>query len=140
MVKIVELVETNLLRKSPGNAVRHLESEALCKILNELYDIIKLFCESENIQLGDKEETLSKSLYMWHGCLNMDKLCRKKDILGEVITEQYRIEIHNWLVELSQSNIWIGKGFRAAEKFRLDQKNDKEYDWIPKDSPYYQSM
>jgi peptidoglycan hydrolase CwlO-like protein len=38
---------------------------------------------------------------MWDGCLNIDKVCRLKDIHG--IEPQDRMQVHSWLVNKSSS-------------------------------------
>jgi hypothetical protein len=69
-----------------------------------------------------------KSLFMWHGCLNIDKECRLKDIHD---TEpQNRMQVHHWLVSQSNSNPWIRIGFTSAKYFRPHQKSSKDYSWI----------
>jgi hypothetical protein len=82
------------------------------------------------------EEAIMKSLFMWHGCLNIDKECRLKDAHG--IEPPNRMQVHDWLVNQSNSNPWIRKGFTSAKSFRPEQRMDKTYDWIPKDSPYWE--
>jgi len=85
------------------------------------------------------EEGIMKSLFMWDGCLNIDKVCRSKDIYGNEPQDRTQI-LHNWLVNKSNSNRWIRKGFTSARYFRQtpDQKNLKDYSWIPLESPYWQ--
>jgi hypothetical protein len=77
-----------------------------------------------------------KALYMWFSCLTM-KTCRKTDIHG--VAPMNRLEIHNFLVELSKANPSIRNGLSASKLFRLDQirKHPKDWDfsWIPPDSP-----
>ena len=72
---------------------------------------------------------------MWDGCLNIDKVCRLKDIHG--IEPQDRMQVHSWLVNKSNSNPWIRRGFTAARYFRQNQKKLSGYNWIPRDSPYW---
>src|SRR6266571_402136 len=50
------------------------------------------------------EEAIMKSLFMWHGCLNIDKVCRIKDVHGNEPQNYERMEIHNWLFTQSNSN------------------------------------
>jgi hypothetical protein len=84
------------------------------------------------------EEAIMKSLFMWHGCLNIDKECRLKDVHGGEPKD--RMQVHNWLVNQSNSNPWIRKGFISARYFRQmpDEKKSKDYSWIPSESPYWQ--
>ncbi len=70
------------------------------------------------------EEAIMKSLFMSDGCLNIDKVCRLKDIHD--IEPQGRMQVHNLLVNKSNSNPWIRKGFTSGF-FRQDQKNLKDY-------------
>ena len=72
---------------------------------------------------------------MWHGCLNIDKVCRLKDAHGDEPLE--RTQVHDWLVSQSNSNPWIRRGFTAARYFRQNQKKLRGYNWIPRDSPYW---
>jgi hypothetical protein len=89
-------------------------------------------------QIGSTiEEAIMKSLFMWHGCLNIDKECRLQDIHG--VEPQNRMQVHDWLVNQSNSNQWIRKGFTSAKYFRPQQKNSKDYSWIQPDSLYWQS-
>ena len=46
-----------------------------------------------------------KSLFMWYGCLNIDKVCRLKDAHGDEPLEG--TQVHDWLVSQSNSNPWI---------------------------------
>jgi hypothetical protein len=84
------------------------------------------------------EEVIMKSLFIWHGCLNIDKECRLKDVHG--IEPEDRLAVHDFLVGQSNSNPWIRKGFSSARFFRQtpDQTQpEKDYNWIPSDSPYW---
>ena len=81
-----------------------------------------------------------KSLFMWHGCLNIDKECRLKDVHG--IEPQDRLAAHDFLVCQSSSNPWIRKGFSSAPLFRQTPRQKqlkvvKDYNWIPPGSPYW---
>jgi hypothetical protein len=76
-----------------------------------------------------------KSLFMWHGCLNIDKECRLKDTHD--IEPLDRMQVHDWLVNQSNSDPWIEKGFKSEKSFRTRTKMAKNYDWIPPDSPYW---
>ena len=87
-------------------------------------------------QIGNTiEEAIVKSLFMWHGCLNIDKECRLIDVHG--IHPANRMGVHDWLVEQSNSNPWIRKGFTSAKSFRPEQRIAKQYDWIPANSLYW---
>jgi hypothetical protein len=83
------------------------------------------------------EEVIMKSLFMWHGCLNIDKQCRLQDVHG--VEPQTQMQVHDWLVGQSNSNPWIRKGFTSAMYFRPHQKSSKKYSWIPSDSMYWQA-
>jgi hypothetical protein len=74
---------------------------------------------------------------MWYGCLNIDKECRQKDVHD--VEPQNRMHVHDWLVRQSNSNPWIRRGFTSAKYFRPQQKNSKDYGWIPSDSLYWES-
>jgi len=72
------------------------------------------------------EEATMKSLFMWHGCLNIDKECKLKDVHGT--KSEARMQVHNWLANQSTLNPWIGTGFTSARCFRQtpDQKKLKD--------------
>ena len=140
VVEIVELVERELLSRpsviiKPGDprAIRVKDENQLIEELEKIgFAVLK-----EYAQIGASlEEAIMKSLFMWDGWLNIDKVCRKKDIHG--IEPQNRMQVHNLLVNKSNSNPWIRKGFTSARFFRQDQKDLKDYSWIPLDSPYLQ--
>jgi hypothetical protein len=85
------------------------------------------------------EEVIMKSLFMWHGCVNIDKQCRLKDVHG--IEPQDRLAVHDFLVGQSSSNPWIRKGFSSARLFRQTPEQtqpEKDYNWIPQESPYWE--
>ena len=146
VVEIVELVERELLSHpseklfrrnnlvSDLRAIRVKHPNQLIEELNNIgNEVLKKYP-----QIGTtREEAIMKSLFMWDGCLNIDKVCRSKDIHG--IEPQDRTQIHNWLVNKSNSNPWIRKGFASARYFRQtpDQINLKNYSWIPSNSPYW---
>jgi hypothetical protein len=48
------------------------------------------------------EEVIMKSLFMWPGCINIDKQCRLKDVHG--IEPENRLAVHDFLVGQSNSN------------------------------------
>ena len=53
-------------------------------------------------QIGSAiEDAVMKSLFMWHGCLNIDKVCRLKDAHGDEPLEQRRFTT-GWLVDQIQ--------------------------------------
>jgi hypothetical protein len=83
------------------------------------------------------EEPIMNPLFMWHGCLNIDKECRLQDVHG--VEPQNRMQAYDWLVSQSNSNPWIRKGFTSTKYFRPHQKSSKDYNWIPSDSPYWES-
>jgi hypothetical protein len=145
VVEVVELVEKELLRQP---AVRpELKRDIMISdhLAIRVKDEIQLIEELEKIgkevlkkypQIGPTiEEAIMKSLFMWHGCLNIDNECRLKDAHG--IEPPNRTQVHDWLVNQSSSNPWIDKGFKSAKSFRPEQKMTKNYDWIPPDSPYW---
>jgi predicted RND superfamily exporter protein len=145
VVEVVELVEKELLSHP---AVRPVERDTLIsdhhairvkddnQLSEELEKIAKEVLEKYPKIGATNEEVIMKSLFIWHGCLNIDKESRSKDVHG---AEQLnRIQVHEWLVNQSNSNPWIRKGFTSAKLFRPEQRMDKDYDWIPKDSPYWE--
>lgn len=148
VVEIVELVEELLSHPSVKRVKRDLLiSDPLAirvKDENQLMEELNKIAEGvlkKYPQIGNTpEEAIMKSLFMWHGCLNIDKVCRIKDVHGNEPQNYERMEIHNWLFTLSNSNPWIRKGFTSARYFRQmpDQTKSKNYIWIPSDSPYWQ--
>jgi hypothetical protein len=87
---------------------------------------------------GSPEEAIMKSLFIWVGCLQIDKSCRREDASGKPFDLQYSLSIHEELVILSRTNPWIKLGFISAKYFRQYKKQKKYYCWIPKDSPYWE--
>ena len=140
IVEIVELIEKEFIHKSPHSSIRLLNANDLLYFLNKLYYIVREKLEQWNLKFETKEELLVKILYLWHGCINIDKVCRRKDATGMEIKDEHRLLVHTWLLEQGYTNIWIRKGFSAAEVFRQYQKNDKYNDWISKDSPYWKKI
>lgn len=143
VIEIVELVEHELLSQSSidpstrsvvsnPSAIRVKQENQLIEELNKLGNDILKKCP----QIGSAiEDTVMKSLFMWHGCLNIDKVCRLKDAHGDEPLE--RMHVHDWLLSQSNSNPWIRRGFTAARFFRQNQKKLSGYNWIPRDSPYW---
>ena len=147
VVEVVELVEKELLSHpsvkpvqrdiliSDPRAIRVKDENQLIEELDKLAKEVL----NKYPQIGTTiEEAIMKSLFMWHACLNIDKKCRLKDIHG--IDPIDRMPVHNWLVNQSNSNPWIKKGFSSARYFRQtpDQKKSKDSRWIPPDSLYWQ--
>lgn len=146
VVEIVELVERELLSHpavrpilrdpliSDPRVIRVKDDDQLIQELDKLgNEVVQKYP-----QIGSTiEEAIMKSLFMWHGCLNIDKECRLQDIHG--VEPQNRMQVHDWLVNQSNSNQWIRKGFTSAKYFRPQQKNSKDYSWIQPDSLYWQS-
>lgn len=151
VVGLVELVETHILRNpavqptstciDPG-FIRCKNSTQLTEEMNTLADAVERQSQIWNINLGSRSSLIAKSLLMWHGCINMDKLCRKKDSGGVVITTECRLQTYGLLLQESGSNIWIAKGLSSASCFRQDedQRKEKVYSWIPSNSPYYMGI
>jgi hypothetical protein len=48
------------------------------------------------------------------------------------------MQVHDCLVNQSNSNPWIKKGFKSAKSFRPEQKMAKNYHWIPPNSPFWE--
>lgn len=145
VIEVVELVEKELLRQPAVKPVKRdimisdplaIRAKDEIQLIEELEKIAKEVLKKYP-QIGITiEEAIMKSLFMWHGCLNIDKECRLKDAHG--IEPPNRMQVHDWLVNQSNSNPWIRKGFTSAKSFRPEQGMDKTYDWIPKDSPYWE--
>ncbi len=149
VVEIVEIVEKELLGHSATKPVlrdavitdpleiRVKDENQLSEELNKVaQEVLKKYPD-----IGTSIEEVSvKSLFMWHGCLNIDKQCRLKDVHG-IEPQENRIAFHDFLVGQSNSNPWIRKGFISARLFRQtpDQTQlKKDYNWIPSDSPYWE--
>ena len=143
VIDIVELVEHELLSQpsiepvkrsvvSDPPAIRVKQENQLIEELNKVGNEVLKKCP----QIGSAiEDAVMKSLFMWHGCLNIDKVCRLKDAHGDEPLE--RTQVHDWLVSQSNSNPWIRRGFTAARFFRQNQKKLSGFNWIPRDSPYW---
>jgi len=143
VIEIVELVERELLSQpsiepvkrsvvSDPLAIRVKQENQLIEELNKVGNEVLKKCP----QIGSAiEDAVVKSLFIWHGCLNIDKVCRLKDADGDELLE--RMQVHDWLVSQSNSNPWIRRGFTAARFFRQNQKKLSGYNWIPRDSPYW---
>jgi hypothetical protein len=146
VVEIVEIVEKELLGHQATKPV--LRDTVITDPLEiRLKDENQLFEELNKVaqevlkkypHIGTSiEEVSMKSLFIWHGCLNIDKECRLKDVHGS--EPQERLTVHDFLVGQSNLNPWIRKGFSSARLFRQtpDQTQLKDYNWIPSDSPYW---
>jgi hypothetical protein len=143
IISIVELVEKELLSKSAIDplwidllAIRSKNQHQLIEELEKIGKEIHL----AHPTFGSIESAIMKSLYTWHGCLNIDKACRKVTAQGQQIDNDHRLALHNWLLRQSQTNVWIKKGFMSAIYFRQHEKDKKEYSWIPVESPYWQKL
>ena len=141
IVEIVEIVEEKLLRPVAINLVYHdniikdaIRFKSEEQILDEFNAIVNEISKRE-IDFGSSEEIITRSLFFWFGCVNMDKTCRIMDI--NKIQPKNRLEIHNYLKY--NSNPWIYNGFVSASKFRRspEQIKLKDFSWIPKDSSYW---
>jgi hypothetical protein len=147
VVEIVEIVEKELLihpatKPVLRDAIITDPLEIRLKDENQLFEELNKVAQEvlkKYPHIGTSiEEVIIKSLFMWHGCLNIDKECRLKDVHG--IEPQNRLAVHEFLVGQSNSNPWIRKGFSSARRFRQtpDQIQLKDYNWIPSDSPYWE--
>jgi hypothetical protein len=147
-VEIVEIVERELLSHPATKPVWRRDAVITDPLAIRLKDENQLFEELHTVaqEVSKKyphigtliEEIIMKSLFMWHGCVNIDKQCRLKDVHG--IEPEDRLAVHNFLVGQSSSNPWIRKGFSSARLFRQtpDQTQpEKDYNWIPPGSPYW---
>jgi hypothetical protein len=91
VVEDVELVEKELLSHP---SVRPVERDILisdplairAKDENQLIEALDKLAKgvlNKYPQIGTTiEEAIMKSLFVWHGCLNIDKECRLKDVHG----------------------------------------------------------
>jgi hypothetical protein len=149
VVEIVEIVEKELLghpatKPVLWDAIITDPLEIRVKDENQLFEELNKVAQEvlkKYPHFGTSiEEVIIKSLFMWHGCLNIDKECRLKDVHG-IEPQENRLAIHDFLVGQSSSNPWIRKGFSSARLFRQtpDQsQSKKDYNWIPSDSPYWE--
>ena len=147
-VEIVEIVERELLSHPATKPVWRRDAVITDPLAIRLKDENQLFEELHTVaqevlkkypHIGTSiEEIIMKSLFMWHGCVNIDKQCRLKDVRG--IEPEDRLAVHDFLVSQSSSNPWIRKGFSSARLFRQtpDQTQpEKDYNWIPPGSLYW---
>jgi hypothetical protein len=143
VISIVELVERELLSKP---SIRPLWTDILAVRSKDQHQLIEELAKiGKEILLahptfGSIESAVMKSLYMWHGCLNIDKACRRVTAQGQQIDNDHRLALHIRLLRQSQTNVWIKKGFMSASNFRQHEKDKKEYSWIPSESPYWQKL
>jgi hypothetical protein len=146
-VEVVEIVEKELLSHPATkpvwrDAVITDPTEIRLKDENQLFEELNNLAQEvlkKYPHIGTSiEEVITKSLFMWHGCLNIDKQCRLKDVHG--VEPQNRLAVHDFLVGQSSSNPWIRKGFSSARLFRQtpDPTQSKDYNWIPSGSPYWE--
>lgn len=125
VVEVVELVEKELLSH---HSVRHVDRDMLIsdprairvkdenQLIEELDTLTKEVL-NKYPQIGTTiEEAIMKSLFMWHGCLNIDEECRLKDVHGREPKD--RMQVHNWLVNQSNSNPCIRNGFTSAPQLK----------------------
>jgi hypothetical protein len=146
VIEIVELVESELLSHpavkpilrdpliSDPHAIRVKDDNQLIEEFDKLgMEVLKKYPQIASTT----EEAIMKSLFMWHGCLNIGKQCRLQDVHN--MDPQNRMQVHDWLVSQSNSNPWIRRGFTSAKYFRPEQKGSKDYSWIPHDSLYWQA-
>jgi hypothetical protein len=127
-VEIVEIVEENLLRLSAVRPVYRdprimdplaIRSKDQVQIVNELSRVAEIIA-AKHPPLGSCAEVLMKSLYVWYGCLCIDKVCRVHDIHG--VGPQNRMEVHDQLVKEAEANTRIRKGF-VSRYFRRSRIN-----------------
>jgi hypothetical protein len=144
VVEIVEIVEEYLLRPPANNPVYRdaritdvlaIRTKDQSQIVDDLLKVAEKV--TKKYHLGKPEEVVVKALYMWYGCICIDKACRIEDIHG--IAPRNRMDIHEHLIELSRSNSWIRRGFTSSRFFRRtsDQQRLKDYTWIPYESIYW---
>jgi hypothetical protein len=111
VVEIVEIVEKELLghpatKPVLRDAIITDPYEIRLKDENQLFEELNKVAQEvlkEYPHIGTSiEEVIMKSLFMWHGCLNIDKQCRLKDVHG--IEPQDKLTVHDFLVGQSSSN------------------------------------
>jgi hypothetical protein len=129
---LVELVETELHPNTDP-----IRSRNSVQLIEELRSTGARVLEIHS-DFGSPEEAIMKSLFIWFGCLQIDKSCRREDASGKPFDLGNSLSIHDELVILSKTNPWIKLGFISAKYFRQYEKQNKYYCWIPKDSPYWE--
>ena len=113
MVEIVEIVEQYLLGPKAIRPIYRDQKTSdlqVIRVKDEEQLIDELLRVSEKVlerypQLGKPEDAIMKAFFVWHGCVNIDKVCRHTDIHG--IKPQNRNDVHNWLLAQSNTNPWI---------------------------------
>jgi len=86
--------------------------------------------------LGNRDEIVMKSLFLYSAYLNMAKICREETGQGDVITQAHRLQVYAWLLDMAESNPWIRDGVKMVKYHLPDQVMIT--DWIPPDSLYHQ--
>jgi hypothetical protein len=127
---LVELVDKEL--QDHMQAIRCRTTAQLTNDLTKVgQQVLKLYPE-----FGSIEKAIMKSLYIWVGCFQIDKSCRKFDANNKPFDRTRSLAVHQNLVDRANENAWIKLGFSSAKYFRQYEKDKKNYDWIPEDSPY----
>ncbi|MGC2426499.1 MAG: hypothetical protein WA421_05655, partial [Nitrososphaeraceae archaeon] len=102
VVEIVEIVEKELLghpavKPVLRDAIITDPYEIRLKDENQLFEELNKAAQEvlkKYPHIGTSiEEVIMKSLFMWHGCLNIDKECRLKDVHG--IEPEDRLAAHD---------------------------------------------
>lgn len=137
---IVESVEDIFIK---GVLVRNLGKE---EFLNRAGELIKRLQTKSLLNIG-AADALALAFFTWHGCINMAKASRAKDVLGNPYTPEMRNEIYNrlkqeWEDWEKKGNSWVKYGVSLAkllEEKRRKQDPQKQIidDWVPAGSPYW---
>jgi hypothetical protein len=104
VIEIVELVESELLSHpavkpilrdpliSDPHAIRVKDDNQLIEEFDKLgMEVLKKYPQIASTT----EEAIMKSLFMWHGCLNIGKQCRLQDVHN--MDPQNRMQVHDSL-------------------------------------------
>lgn len=136
----VESVEDIFIK---GVLVRNLTKE---EFLKRAGGLIKRLQTKNLLNLG-AADALTLAFFTWHGCINMAKDTRAKDVLGNPYTLEMRNEVYNrlkqeWEEWEKKGNSWVKYGVSLAkllEEKRKKQDPQKQIidDWVPAGSPYW---
>lgn len=139
-IAIAESVEDIFIR---GVLVRNLSKE---EFLSRAGELIKRL-QTKNLLNVGAADALALAFFTWHGCINMAKATRVKDVLGNLYTPEMRNEAYSqlkqeWEDEERKGNLWVKYGVSLAkllEEKRKKQDPQKQImdDWVPTDSPYW---
>jgi hypothetical protein len=132
VLQIVALINTEVIGQCPLG-IRNTDANLLTNILNKAGAKALEF----HPEFGSIEKAIMKSLFLWFGCIQIDKSCRRADAYSKPFNKDHSMGIHAELVEISKQNPWVKTGVISAKSFETTQQVNKTYDWIPADSPYW---